>query len=79
MMFIIAPLCILLVFVCIIAVALGITNVWSKWDDKRRAKEWNESIQHARQSRYWNPCNESQVEDVEYEDVTDVKLLERKL
>lgn len=82
MKFFLTFIAIVFVFACIFAVVWWITNVIMKWDAKRNAKEsvgWNEAISLARQSRYWNPRRESQVEDVEYEDLSNEKLLERKL
>lgn len=45
---------------------------------KKRKDEWDKMIERACQRRYWSPCKEYQVQDVEYEDVSNQKLLEKR-
>lgn len=45
---------------------------------KKRKSEWDKMIERVCQRRYWNPCKEYQVQDVEYEDVSNQKLIEKR-
>lgn len=89
MNFIITILCIWLVIFVFYVIAWGFATVAMKMDAKRdeqfirvRAKvnrDLNEKMWRMVHDRMYGDTEPSEVKDVEYEDLSDEKLLERKL
>lgn len=84
-MFFITFLCIVIAFACIIVVTLYLTEALIKWDDKRKIergkqfnKEWDEkTLSWVRKAMEDVMPKHSEVEDVEYEDVSNQKFIEK--
>lgn len=84
MMYFITFLCILLVFACIIAIAWILTDSIMKWQNKKLIKdgekfnkEWDEKTLRFVHNSLYGDDGLSQVENVEYEDVSEQKLIKK--